>query len=197
MELETVLKLIISIAGLISVIIKLLDSLSQTNRKRKLKTDLELLEKINSGDIDSEDKEKINKRLKEILHEYLDIKETTVKWFDIFYALTLFVGFGWWTIYIYEINTEFSPWTILTGLLSFVGLSLLIDNKWRKKKEDKVILKITILDGFKYAIVMLGLASLIGFFLYAKYDGYTHWYILIGVFIPIGFKLLADGIKLK
>jgi hypothetical protein len=197
MELETILKYIISIAGLISLIIKLFDSLSQTSRKRKLKTDLELLEKINSGDIVSEDKERVNKRLKEILQEYLDIKETTVKWFDIFYALTLFVGFGWWTIYIYEINTEFSPWTILTGLLSFVGLSLLIDNKWRIKKEDKVILKITILDDFKYAIIVLGLASLIGFTLYVKFHGYTHWYILIGVLIPIGFKLLADGIKLK
>ncbi|WP_289056007.1 hypothetical protein [Carboxylicivirga marina] len=197
MELETVLKLIISIAGLISVIVKLVDSISQTSRKRKLKTDLELLEKINLGNIDTEDKERVKKQFKEILHEYLNIKETTIKLFDIFYALTLFVGFGWWTIYIYEINTDFSPWTILTGLISLVGLSLLIDNKWRKKKEHKVILKITILDDFKYAVIVLGIGILIGFFVYTKHAGYTHWYILIGVLIPIGLKMLADGIKLN
>jgi hypothetical protein len=197
MELETILKITISITGIISVFIKLFDSFSQTTRKRKLKIDLELLEKINSGDIDSEDRERINLRQKEIIHEYINIKETTVKWFDIFYALTLFVGFGWWTIYIYEINSEFSPWTILTGLLSFVGLSLLIDNKWRKSNEYKVILKITILNDFKYAIITLGLAIIIGIFIYTKYDGYTNWYILIGVLTPVGYKLLADGIKIN
>ncbi|QCX39566.1 hypothetical protein FF125_14365 [Aureibaculum algae] len=197
MEYETVLKLAVSLVGLISFIIKILDSFSQTSRKRKLKTDLDLLDKINSSNIDSEDKVKVNERLKEILQEYLDIKETTIKWFDIFYALTLFVGFGWWTIYIYQVNTEFSPWTILTGLFSFAGLSLLIDNKWRKKKEGKVILNITILDDFKYAVIILGLALLIGLFLYTKHTGYSHWYIFIGILIPIGFKMLADGIELK
>jgi len=195
MRIEIVLKLIIYITGLVSVIIKLIDSLSPISRKRKLRVDLELLEKINSEDIDKEDKDIVQKQLKKILKEYLNIKEVNIKWFNVLYALILFVGFGWWTIYIYEINFNFSPWMILTGLISIVGLSLIIDNKWERNKEDKVILKITILEDFKYSFMLLGLSTLIGIFIYTKYDGYTNWYILIGVLILMGFKLLADGIK--
>ena len=61
-----------------------------------------------------------------------------------------------------------------------------------KKKGEKVIFKITILDEFKYAIIIILLAILIGFIVYTKQDGYSHWYIVVGVLMPIGLKLLAD-----
>jgi hypothetical protein len=196
-DFELIVKWFITVTGLISVIVKFADSISESRRKRNLKTDLELLEKIDKGDLDSDDQEKIKKQIKEILEEYLSIKDTTVKWYDMFYALALFVGFGWWTIYIYEMNKDFNPWTILTGLISFIGLALLIDNKWRKKSEEKTLLTITVLKDIRIAAVFLGLGTLLGFFIFIKFDGYTHWYILIGVMIPIGLKTLFDSIKIR
>ena len=194
---EIIVKWFITLTGLISVIVKFADSISEIRRKRNLKADLELLEKIDKGNLDSDDREKVKTQMKGILEEYLNIKHTTVKWFDVFYALTLFVGFGWWTIYIYEINKGFSPWTILTGLISFIGLALLIDNKWRKKSDVKTLVTITILKDIRIAVIFIGLGGLIGFFILTTFDGYTNWYILIGVMLPIGLKMLVDSIKIR
>lgn len=190
-------KWFIALTGLISVIIKFSDSISLHRRKNNLKTDLELLEKIKKDDIDPEDVSRIKAKRKKILNEYLEIEETSLKWFDVFYALILFVGFGWWTIHIYEINSDFSPWTIITGLISFIGLALLLDNKWRKKSEEKILVNITILKDLKIAFIILGLSLLIGFFILQKFEGYSNWYILIGAMIPIGLKILFDSIKIK
>ena len=196
LQLEIVLNVAIFIVCLISVIIKLLSPSSQARRKRKLKTDLAILDETKSSDIDKTYRERVDKKYQEIQNEYLNIDGTTVNWFDFLHPLILFAGFGWLTIYIYEVNTDFSPWTILTGLVSFVGLSM-VETKRRKKNEYKVILNIIILDDFKYAIIVLGLAFLIGLFIYVKHVGYTNWYILIGVLLLSGFKLLADSMKFK
>ena len=194
---ELVVKWFIAITGLISVIIKFSESVSISRRKNNLKTDLELLDKIENKKLDPEETSKIQLKRKKILNEYLELEETSLKWFDIFYALILFVGFGYWTIYIYEINSDFNPWTILTGFISFVGLALLLDNNWKPRSSKKVLFKIIIFREIRIAVIVLGLALIIGLFLFQKIDGYTNWYILIGIMIPIGSKLLFDSIKLK
>ncbi len=194
---DLVAKWFIALTGLISVLIKFSESVSITRRKNNLKTDLDLLETIGKNKLEPDESNRIEEKRKKVLNEYLEIEETSLKWFDVFYALVLFVGFGWWTIYIYEINSDFSPWTILTGLISFVGLALLLDNKWRKKADEKVLIHIIILKDLKIAIITLGLGLLIGFFIFQKHVGYTNWYILVGVMVPVGLKILFDSIKIK
>lgn len=194
---EIIVKWFITLTGLISVIVKFADSISEIRRKRNLKADLELLEKIDKESLDSADREKVKTKMKGILEEYLNIKHTTVKWFDVFYALIIFVGFGWWTIYIYEITKGFSPWTILTGFFSFIGLALLIDNKWSKKSDEKTLVTITILKDIRFAVVVIGLSVLIGFFIFTTSDGYTNWYILIGLIFLIGLRILFNSIKIS
>lgn len=194
---DLIAKWFIALTGLISVLIKFSESTSITRRKSNLRTDLDLLDKIEKNDIENQELLRIKAKRKKVLNEYLEIEETSLKWFDIFYALILFVGFGWWTIYIYEINSNFSPWTIFTGLISFIGLALLLDNKWRKISDEKVLIHIIVLKDIKIAVIFIGLGLLIGFFIFNKYEAYTHWYILIGIMIPVGLKLLFDSIKIK
>ena len=194
---DLIAKWFIALTGLISVLIKFSESTSITRRKSNLRTDLDLLDKIEKNDIENQELLRIKAKRKKVLNEYLEIEETSLKWFDIFYALILFVGFGWWTIYIYEINSNFSPWTIVTGLISFIGLALLLDNKWRKKSDEKVLIHIIVLRDIKTAVIFIGLSILIGFFIFQKHEGYTHWYILIGIMIPIGLTALFDSIRIK
>jgi|SRR5690606_23193821 len=187
-DFETIAKLFIAVTGFITVLLKLTDSFSETRKKRNLKADLELLEKINRESLDKTDKEKISNQTKTILDEYLSIKETTFKWFDIFYALILFVGFGWWTIYLYELSLGFNPWTILTGLISFIGLGLLIDGKWTKRKEEKVLITIVLYKGISISIVLFGTSTFAGLYLFNVSKSYNNWYLLIGVIFILALK---------
>jgi hypothetical protein len=198
MEIDSIAKIIIATIGLVSILIKFFDSISQNNQKKKLKSDLELLEKINTDQlIDKEDKIKVNEQFKQMLNKYLDLKDIRVKWFNVFYAIGLFIGFGWWTIYLYWENDGFNPWTILTGMISFIGISLLLDNEWHKRKNEKEIFKIIILEDFKIAVVIIGVAILLGCSLIFKVNGYSHWHILLALLSLFGFKMLGDGIKIK
>lgn len=196
-DFETSAKLFIAITGLITVIVKFVDSFSETRRKNSLKTDLELLEKLNSENLNVEDKAKINNQIKVILEEYFKIKETTFKLFDIFYALTLFVGFGWWTVYIYETSHGFSPWTILTGLISFLGLGILIDGRWIKKSVGVPLITIVVYKGIHISIILIGLSTLTGLYIWNIYKSYTNWFIPVGVVLTLGVKSFYDSVKIR
>jgi hypothetical protein len=196
-EFELILKWLIAITGLLSVVAKMADTFSQIQKKKNLKTDLELIEKINLNNLKIEDRDKLKEQPSIILEKFLSLQETQTKWFDVLYAIILFVGFGWWTVFIYEMNSGFSPWAILTGFVSLVGFSLLVDTKWDRKKDDKTLFKITVMSGIGLGITILGVGLLTGAMVRLTIPGYTHWYILVSVLILLGLKALFDSFKFE
>jgi hypothetical protein len=197
---EIYIELFIAVTGLVSVILKLIDSLTSNQRKKELVTDLELLSKASTLDLTIDEKEKIKQQTSKVLKDFIEYRNTKINWFDLFYALSLFVGFGWWTLEIYTLSSGFNPWIILTTLFSFIGLALVIDTNWMKKvqeSKDNVLLKIIINKDIKFAVVVLGTTITLGLMLYFKLICYHNWMIIPAAIFLIGLKLLFDSIKFK
>ncbi len=197
---EDAIKLFIAIAGLLTVILKLIEALSVNQRKKDLVTDLELLHKTANLNLSPEDDRIVKDQINKTLKEFLEKREIRVRWFNLFYALCLFIGFGWWSLEIYKISVGFNPWIILTTILSFVGLGLLLENDWMKRKEqdkEKVLFKILITKGITTALVFTLATFSIGLLLYLKILRYSHWMVLIVVLFLLGLKMLHDSIRVQ
>lgn len=195
---EDAIKLFIAIAGLFTVILKLIEALSVNQRKKDLVTDLELLQKTSKLNLSPEDDEMVKIQINRTLKEFLQKREIRIGWFNLFYALCLFIGFGWWSLEIYKMSVGFNPWIILTTILSFVGLGLLLENNWMKRKEqnkEKVLFKIIITKGITTALVFTLTTFSIGLLLYLKILRYSHWMVLIVVLFLMGLKMLHDSIR--
>jgi hypothetical protein len=109
----------------------------------------------------------------------------------------LFVGFGYWTIYLIEISTDFNPWTLLTALISIVGIGLLLDTDFKSKHKDKQLFSIEILKGITPGMIMFLAAVAFIMILVMNFSGYTNWYIIPGVLLPLSLKVIYDSIEIK
>lgn len=197
---ETYIKFFIATIGLISIILKLIDSLTSNQRKKELVTDLELLNKTAKLDLTDNEKELIKQQTSNIIKDFIEYRNVYINWFDLLYALSIFIGFGWWTLYIYKTSLDFNPWMILTTILSFVGLAMIIDTNWMKKSQnskENILITIIINKDIKTAIGVLGISITIGLILFLKLAAYSHWMILLFVIFIIGLKLLFDSIKIE
>lgn len=194
---EISIKWIIAITGFVSIIIKFIDISSNNRLKRNLKSDLELLNSVDRSYFNEEDKKELEEQIKITLTNFLDTKESKIKLFDWFYALVIFIGFGWWTIYLYQINSQFNPWSILTGVFSVIGLTMLTDRKLKNKVAENVLVTIKILKGFGASIGALALGLFLSFFVYTKNEGYSNWYILCALIVLLSSKGIYDSIKIN
>lgn len=181
---------------MLTIILKVIDSLSKERRKKSLAEDLQLIRelldrKTNIPNVISED------LYKKKVEEYILLSDSRFKWFNTLYALLLFIGFGYWTIYLIEISTEFNPWTLLTALLSVVGVGLLLDTDFKSKQKDKQLFWIEILKGITIGIIMLLVAVAFIIILVMNFSGYTNWYILPGVLLLLSLKVFHDSIEIK
>jgi hypothetical protein len=186
----------VATASLLTVILKVLDSLSKERRKKSLADDLKLLRdlldsKTNNPKIISEE------LYHQKIEEYILLSDSRFKWFNTLYALLLFVGFGYWTIYLIEISTDFNPWTLLTALISIVGIGLLLDTDFKSKHKDKQLFSIEILKGITPGMIMFLAAVAFIMILVMNFSGYTNWYIIPGVLLPLSLKVIYDSIEIK
>ncbi len=199
-SMEETIKLFIAVTGLITLILKLVEALNVNQKKKDLVLDLELLQKTSKLNLSPEDDNVIKEQIKLTLAEFLEKREKRIGWFNLFYSLVLFVGFGWWTLEIYKMSVGFNPWLILTTIFSFVGLGLLLENNWMKRKEqnkEKIIFKIIITKGITTALVFTFTTISIGLLLYLKILRYSHWMVLIGALFLMGLKMLYDSIRVE
>ena len=194
---ENILKLLVTSTGLISLILKFFDSISKKNKKKNLETDVRLLNKMAKSVTDENLINIINIKRNHVYKEFLKIENKSINWFDTFYALVLFIGFSWWSIHLYEVNKGFSPSIIFTSLISFVGLSLLIDTEWRSKKDKQIILKIVLKDNIKLTLMLLGPSIITGLLLTKYAEGFSFWYIVTSLFIMLGLKSLYESISIE
>lgn len=196
---ELFFKIVISIKSAITVFLKLMDVLSSNQRRRDLVSEMELLSRLSKLDVDEENRENINKKVNSTLASFLESKRKKINFFNLFYSLCLFVGFGWWTLQIYNTYQTFNPWIILTALISFIGFSLILDNNWSEEKDtkDKVLFSIKLMKDIRIAIIVLGSSITIGILLYLKIKEYSNWMILIVVLLLMGLKVLFDSVKIE
>ncbi len=191
-HIETYLKIIVGIIGAVVTFGKLRESFASVKRKQELKLDLEILEKLKSNnEFDtSEIEEKINLKLKRAFDN------GTENVSNFFIGIAIFVGFGFWSIDIFQTYTEFNGWIILTLFCSLIGLSMILGNE--DKKEDKgVFYQIGFYDktNFQFGIVITLLTGILTPILIWKLNGFSFWQFLSGLFFVIGIGSLIKNIK--
>jgi hypothetical protein len=191
-HIETYLKIIVGIIGAVVTFGKLRESFASVKRKQELKLDLEILEKLKSNNEfdSSEIEEKINYKLKKAF----DYGTENVS--NFFIGIAIFVGFGFWSIDIFQNYEEFNGWIILTLFCSLIGLSMILGNE--DKKEDKgVFYQIGFYDktNFKFGIVITLLAGILTPILIWKLNGFSFWQFLSGLFFVIGIGSLLKNIR--
>ena len=194
---ENTAKIIIAITSLVTVLIKLIDLYITNNRKKELTSDLEFIKKALDSDINKEEKEKLQKQKNNIINEFINYGVKRFDLFHLFYSLVIFAGFGWWTVELYRIYDGFTPWMILTMIISFVGLGILIENDWNEKKEEKDKVKtkfqVTIFNEIFIGIITIPTSVIGGVLVYYHYDGYTNWLILFACTLIIGIMALFQN----
>ena len=189
-------KWFVATASLLTVILKVLDSLSKERRKKSLADDLKLIRDL--LDSKAHDSHVISEELyHQKIEEYILLSNSRFKWFNTLYALLLFVGFGYWTIYLMESSTDFNPWSLLTALLSIVGVGLLLDTDFESKRKDKKLFSIEIFKGIITGIIMFLFSTVFVIVLLLYFSGYTNWYMIPGVLLPLSLKVIHDSIKIK
>lgn len=189
-------KWFVATASLLTVLLKVLDSLSKERQKKSLADDLKLIRdlldrKTHESDVISEE------LYFQKIEEYILLSDSRFKWFNTLYALLLFVGFGYWTIYLIENSNDFNPWSLLTALISIVGVGLLLDTDFKSKQKDKKLFSIEILKGIYTGIIMLLFSTVSAIVLLLNFSEYTNWYIIPGVFLPLSLKVIHDSIEIK
>jgi hypothetical protein len=198
---ENTVKLIIAITSLITVLIKLIDIYISNNRKKELTSDLEFIKKALDSEISQKEKERLQKQKSHIINEFINNGVKRFDLFPLFYSLVIFAGFGWWTVELYSINDGFTPWMILTMIISFVGLGILIENDWNEKEEGKNKVKtkfqVTIFNEIFIGIVTIPTSIIGGVLVYYYYDGYSNWLILFACMLIIGIITLFKNVKIK
>ena len=113
-DLELYPKILITLSGLIALFIKLRDGLSTLRRKQELKVDLEIYELAKKNELDNSE---LKITLEERVAHIADNKNNGLT--NFFTGIAVFVGFGLWSIDIYQENVGFNGWIILTIAFSF------------------------------------------------------------------------------
>lgn len=185
-------KIIIALTGLLAAFIKIKESYSSTKRKENIKLDLEIYELINkTGDFSKTDlKNSIESRIKKSLDS--DGSGLT----NFFVGLVVFVGFGLWSIDIFQNYNEFNGWIILTSFCSLTGLSMLFGKNENSKSKD-VFFKIGIYDksNFQFSFIITAFTGIITPVLYIKITSFSYWIFLTGLFFIIGLINLFKNVR--
>jgi len=131
-NIETYIKVFVGFIAVIAAFGKLRESFASIKRKQELKLDLEILEKLKSNDNiqTSEIEQKIISKLDKAF------ENRTENFTNFFTGIAVFIGFGFWSIDIFQNSKDFNGWIILTLLCSLIGLALVVGNNEKKEKEE-------------------------------------------------------------
>lgn len=190
-NLETLPKIIIALSGFLAVFIKIRQELSVLRRKQELKTDLEIYEISRNNDIETSE---LKNYLERKVSQLSDSKNEGFTSFIT--GIAVFVGFGMWSIDIYQNNSNFNGWIILTIFCSLAGLSLML-GRTEQKEPKQTFLQIHFIDktNFQLGIIITLLCGILTPILIIKSEEFTFWQFLTGLFFLIGFFSLIRNIK--
>lgn len=191
-DLETLPKIIIAISGILAVFLKIRENLSILRRKQELKTDLEIYELSKNNQIEtSELKSNLEKRVDQLVENKNDGLTSFIT------GIAVFVGFGMWSVDIFQKSTSFNGWIILTIFCSLAGLSLML-GRTETKDTKETFLQIHFRDrkNFQFGILLTLLCGILTPILVLKSDGFTFWQFLSGLFFFIGLISLIKNIQI-
>ena len=191
-NIETYLKGFIGVIGAFVAFGKLRENFASIKRKEELKLDLEILEKLKSNQ--EFDSKEIEQKIKTKLKKAFENGTENLK--NFFVGIAVFIGFGFWTVEIFQNSEEFNGWIVLTLLCSLIGFTLIVNNE--DKKEDKgVFYQIGFYDkeNFQYGIIMTLFTGILTPILIWKIDGFSFWQFLSGLLFFIGIGSLFRNIK--
>mgnify|MGYP001328560861 CR=1 FL=1 len=191
------LKIVGGIIGAFPILFKVWEHYIIPQRKKNLKLNIEIYESLKtSSDFGTETIKKIiEKDLKRLYRINEDENPIT----NIILGIYLTIIFGWWSIDIF-LDKGFSAWIILTGLMCFVGLSLMFkqpDKPGEKgKTAPKLYFKFGVYDipTMKITFITIIVASLIIYWIYTT-QGLTFWIALLVVFIFSGIVVIKNCFK--
>jgi hypothetical protein len=185
-------KIIVALAGLVATFIKIKDSYSSTKRKQEIKLDLEIYELLSkNGDFA---KNELKKVIEHNILKSLDTEENGLT--NFFIGVVTFVGFGLWTVDIFQAYDSFNGWIILTAFCSLVGLSMLFGGNHKKTSKD-VFYQIGFYDktNIQFGFIITSLTGVLTPILIIKMDGFSFWQFLTGLMFIIGLMSIIRNIK--
>lgn len=185
-------KIIVALTGLIAAFMKIKDAYSSTRHKENIKLDLEIYELLNKNG--GFDKEELKETIEKNISNSLTGEENGLT--DFLIGLVVFVGFGLWTIDIFQSYDTFNGWIILTAFCSLTGLSMLF-GKTDKTKSKEVFFQIGFYDksNFQFGFIITGLTAILTPILILKIEGFSFWQFLSGLFFIIGLMSMIKNIK--
>lgn len=191
-NIENYLKIIVSIIGAIATFGKIRESFALIKRKQELKLDLEILEKLKmNNEFDSSE---IIKKINSKLNDSFENKSGNLT--NFFVGIAVFVGFGFWSVDIFQKMENFNGWIILTIFCSLIGLSMTIGYD-EDRKEKEVFYQIAFYDkqNFMIGVIITLLAGVIAYILILKIDEFSYWQFLSGLLFLVGLGSLIKNIK--
>ena len=191
-NIEIYAKILIGLIGAIVSIGKIRETFSSVKRKQELKLDLEIIEKLYQ--IDKFDIERIEKITELKLKKYFDNSSEGIT--DFFIGMVMLVGFGYWSIDLFNGSENFNGWIILTLFCSLIGLTMIMGNKPVQQEKD-VFYKVGFYDksNFIYGLLITLFTGILTPILILKLDGFSFWQFLSGLFLIIGIVSLTRNIK--
>lgn len=125
-----------AVAASLVPIAKIRSFFSDYRTRSRLKSDLEIFRLVSDNSIDGGlIKDRIDKTLKSL---YRTNKKPLLSSFsNVLGGLVWVIGFGWWTISIYNESSQFSPWMLATGFAAAIGFTTIFQRESKKKDEKK------------------------------------------------------------
>ena len=179
-------------SGVIAAFLKIRSDLSKHRKKQELKTDLEIYELSIKNEIATPElKENIEKRVRKIS----DIKNDGLT--NFITGTAVFVGFGLWSIDIYQNTPEFNGWIVLTLFCSLIGF-LMIMGITEEKEPKETFIQIHFKDkkNFQFGVIITTLCALVTTVLILKSNEFNFWQFLSGLFFFLGLISLIKNIKI-
>ncbi len=194
-NIELIVKIIIGVIGAIATFGKLRAFFANSKLKEELKIDLEILEKTKNTNLyNSEIEEKIRKNVTKAY------KNRNENFTNFLYGISLFVGFGIWTINLLgDIKENYNGWSILTLFISFIGLSIAFGNEEKEEKQEykTPFLKIGIFEktNFKFTLLIFIFTSILTPILIWKINEFSWWIFLSAIFFIMSVTKLIQLIR--
>ena len=185
-------KIIVGLTGVIALFVKLRDEFSAYRNKQEIKLDLDIYEllKRNQEVSSTGVKEKIESKIVDAFEN----KESRLTNFLI--GLVVFVGFGLWSVEIYQTSTGFNGWIILTLFTSFIGLSMVLGFQSSNDSKE-VFFQIGLFDrsNFLFSLFTIFITGILTPILIIKAGGFSWWVFLSGLFFLIGVNALFKNVR--
>ncbi len=190
-------KFILAIIGALVTFNKIKDSFASSKRKQELSLDLDILKKLKENSLDYQEIEfKIKQNLEKT---YSNFSENLT---DFFVGVSVFVGFGFWTIDLVKNSVDFNGWSILTLFLCTIGFSMILDsgnNNYDDEKEEgkKVFFAIGFRDKQNIIFAVCGIifSASMSIILFNFFDKHFFWKFTSILFSVIGFISLIKRVK--